>query len=89
VGVTVFFIDAGIDTGSRILLSEQVDISGYRSINQAKRYLFDLDQVFLRKALLLLNEGKPSFRQNDGTGRRYFVMSKLFESVVERLLRQS
>src|SRR4029078_809624 len=27
VGVTVFFIDTGIDTGSRILLSEEVDIS--------------------------------------------------------------
>ncbi|HJP93658.1 MAG TPA: formyltransferase family protein [Pyrinomonadaceae bacterium] len=89
VGVTVFFIDSGIDTGSQILLSERVDISRYRSIAEAKRYLFELDQVFLRKALVLLSEGKPSFRQNDGTGRRYFVMSKLFESVVERLVQGS
>src|SRR6476619_7317473 len=39
VGVTVFFIDAGIDTGSRILLSEEIDISSCRSVIEAKQYL--------------------------------------------------
>lgn len=85
VGITVFFIDAGIDTGARILLSEQVDISSCRSITEAKQYLFSLDQVFFRKALALLSDSKPTFQVNDGSGRRYFVMSKLFEGVVERL----
>ena len=85
VGITVFFIDAGIDTGSRILLSEQVDISSSRSVTDAKQYLFSLDQVFFSKALALLSEGKPTFRPNDGSGRRYFVMSKLFDAVVEQL----
>lgn len=85
VGVTVFFIDTGIDTGSRILVSEQVDISSCRSVTEAKQYLFSLDQVFFRKALALLSDSKPRFRLNDGSGRRYFVMSKLFEGVVERL----
>jgi Formyl transferase len=86
VGITVFFIDAGIDTGSRILLSEEVDISGCRSITEAKQYLFDLDKVFFPRALALLGENTPSFRLNDGSGRRYFVMSKLFQDVVDRLL---
>lgn len=85
VGITIFFIDSGIDTGARILLSEQVDISSYRSISEAKQYLFSLDQVFFRKALTLLRDSKPTFQLNDGSGRRYFVMSKLFEGVVERL----
>ena len=85
VGITVFFIDAGIDTGARILLSEQVDISSRKSIAEAKQYLFSLDQVFFRKALALLSDGKPAFQVNDGSGRRYFVMSKLFEGVVEQL----
>ena len=40
VGVTVFFIDTGIDTGSRILLSEQIDISSFQSVAEAKQYLF-------------------------------------------------
>jgi methionyl-tRNA formyltransferase len=87
VGVTVFFIDTGIDTGSRILLTEQVDISGCRSVAEAKQHLFSLDRVFFRKAVALLNESHPAFQLNDASGRRYFVMSKLFEGVVERLLR--
>ena len=85
VGITVFFIDAGIDTGARILISEQVDISSCGSISEAKQYLFSLDQVFFRKALALLSDNKPTFQLNDESGRRYFVMSKLFEGVVERL----
>ena len=86
VGITVFFIDTGIDTGSRILMSEEVDISGCKSVSEAKEYLFNLDQIFFRKALRLLSDGKLSFQLNDGTGPRYFVMSKLFQGVVDRLL---
>ncbi len=86
VGVTVFFIDTGIDTGSRILISEQVDISSFQSVAEAKQYLFSLDKVFFRRAVSLL-EGEAEFQLNDGSGRRYFVMSELFSSVVEQLLR--
>lgn len=86
VGVTVFFIDTGIDTGARILFSEQVDISNYRSVTEAKQYLFSLDKVFFRRALDLISDGDQEFQLNDGSGRRYFVMSKLFTGVVEQLL---
>ena len=89
VGVTVFFIDTGIDTGARILMSEEVDISGCKSVTEAKEYLFNLDQVFFRKALTLLTKGEPSFQLNDGTGSRYFVMSKLFQGVVDQLLQSN
>jgi methionyl-tRNA formyltransferase len=87
VGITVFFIDKGIDTGSRIVLSEKVDVSGYSSIIEAKQYLFGLDKVFFPKALALIDDREPTFQLNDGSGKRYFVMSKLFEGVVEQLLR--
>jgi methionyl-tRNA formyltransferase len=86
VGVTVFFIDIGIDTGARILISEEVDISGCKSVAEAKAYLFDLDKVFFRRALALLRDSEPSFRLNDGSGPRYFVMSRLFQEVVDQLL---
>lgn len=86
VGITVFFIDTGIDTGARILLSEEVDISGCKSVTEAKAHLFDLDKVFFRRALALLSDSELSFRLNDASGRRYFVMSKLFQEVVDRLL---
>ena len=85
VGITVFFIDTGIDTGARILLSEEVDITGCTSVTEAKEYLFNLDQKFFRKALTLLADSNPSFQLNDGSGPRYFVMSKLFQEVVELL----
>lgn len=86
VGVTVFFIDSGIDTGARILLSEKVEICGLKSVTEAKEYLFNLDREFFRRALKLLTSRKPTFQLNDGTGRRYFVMSNLFQRVVEELL---
>ena len=86
VGITVFFVDKGIDTGSRILLSEEVDVSRFNLITEAKQYLFSLDQVYFPKALALINDSAPTFQLNDGSGKRYFVMSKLFESVVEQLL---
>jgi methionyl-tRNA formyltransferase len=86
VGITVFFIDTGIDTGARLLISEEVDISACKSVAEAKEYLFNLDRVFFRKALELLADGEPLFQRNEATGRRYFVMSKLFQGVVDRLL---
>jgi folate-dependent phosphoribosylglycinamide formyltransferase PurN len=86
VGVTVFFIDEGIDTGERIIVSEEVEVSNFKTINKAKEYLFDLDGSFFRKALILLGSEKPSYQVNDGSGRRYYVMSKLFQGVVEELL---
>lgn len=86
VGITVFFIDTGIDTGARILVSEEVDISSCKTVSEAKEYLFNLDQVFFPKALALLSDRQPSFLLNDGSGRRYFVMSRLFQGVVEQLL---
>jgi methionyl-tRNA formyltransferase len=86
VGVTVFFIDTGIDTGARIVLSEEIDISHCRSVTEAKQYLFSLDKAFFPRALALLSERDQAFQLNDGAGRRYFVMSKLFTEVAEQLL---
>jgi methionyl-tRNA formyltransferase len=86
VGISVFFIDTGIDTGARILLRELVDISGCKTVTEAKEYLFNLDQVFFPKALALLADDKPAFQLNDGTGPRYYVMSQLFHGVVNQVL---
>jgi len=90
-GISVFFLDEGIDTGKRIVLSETVDVSHCRNVAEAKQYLFDLDATFYRRALALLQQ-QPAFRSNDGSGRRYYVMSKLFQEVAQEnleLLRRS
>jgi methionyl-tRNA formyltransferase len=84
-GVTVFFIDEGIDTGERIVVSEKVDVSHCESVAAAKQYLFGLAGSFYRKALVKLMAGE-AVQSNDGSGRRYYVMSKLFSGVVEGLL---
>ncbi len=86
VGVTVFFIDAGIDTGTRILMSEEVDVSQCKSIAEAKQYLFSLDAVFYRRAVELLYDGTGDCHVNDGSGRRYYIMSRLFHDVAENVL---
>lgn len=86
VGISVFFIDTGIDTGSRIVVSEEVDISKFKSISDAKRHLFDLDATFFRKALMSLGSENPVYGVNDGSGRRHYVMSKLFQGVVQSLI---
>jgi methionyl-tRNA formyltransferase len=86
VGITVFFVDSGIDTGNRIVLTEAVDISHCKSIGEAKQYLFDLDAVFFRRALQLLQSKEFHYQSNVGSGRRYYVMSKLFQGVVQSLI---
>lgn len=86
VGVTVFFIDSGIDTGERIVISEVVDISNCKTIEEAKQQLFDTDARFLRRAVELLQSDEFRFSHNDGSGHRYYVMSKLFRGVVQRLI---
>lgn len=86
VGVTVFFIDTGIDTGERIVVSEEVDVSHCKSIAEAKQRLFDLDAVYFRRALELLRTENVQYGFNDGSGRRHYVMSRLFQGVVQNLL---
>ena len=86
VGVTVFFIDSGIDTGRRIVLREEVDVSRCKSVAEARQYLFDLDAPFFRRALERLRLENPEYEMNDGNGRRYYVMSKLFQGVVQKII---
>jgi len=86
VGITVFFIDTGIDTGERIVVSEEVDVSHCKSISEAKQHLFDLDAVYFRRALELLKSENFKYGLNDGPGRRHYVMSRLFQAVVQNLL---
>ena len=86
VGISVFFIDAGIDTGEQIIIKEQVDISHCTSVSEAKEFLFNLDAAFFRKALEALTVDPSAFELNDGSGHRYYVMSTLFRDVVQESL---
>ncbi len=86
-GITVFFIDGGIDTGEKIVLWEQVDVWHTRSTAQAKQFLFAQDVLLFRKALERLQSPAFQFETNNiGSGRRYYVMSNLFSEVIDNLL---
>jgi hypothetical protein len=82
-GITVFYIDEGIDTGREIIIREEVSVTDCRSIKQAKEKLFSLDGVFYAKAVVSEIEGKPH-QINDGSGPRFYVMSKTLLEFVER-----
>jgi formyl transferase-like protein len=85
-GVTVFFVDEGIDTGSPIVLRKEVGVRRFPDVRSAKAHLFSLDAGLFSEALDLL--GRPGFAPvpNVGSGRRYYVMSRLFTGVVDSIL---
>jgi hypothetical protein len=86
-GVTVFFIDPGIDTGARIVLREFIPSNGWRSVRALKNMLFRCDARLYRKALEALMSAEFSLESNDiSKGLRYYVMSRLFTKVVNKIL---
>jgi len=87
-GVSVFFIDAGIDTGERIVLSREIDVSGFDSIREAKSHLFSHDAECFKTAIQNLQCKDFQFETNDGSGARYYVISDLFHSVADNLLKE-
>jgi hypothetical protein len=86
-GVTVFFIDSGIDTGSRIVLREFIPSNGWKTVGTLKNMLFGCDARLYRKALEALMQPGIQFEINDILkGRRYYVMSKMFNQIVNEIL---
>lgn len=86
-GVTVFFIDSGIDTGARIVLREFIPTKAWKSVRPLKNMLFGCDARLYRKALEVLMQPGVQFESNDiSKGRRYYVMSKMLIHVVDEIL---
>lgn len=88
-GVSVFFIDAGIDTGEEIVFSREIDVSGFKSIKEAKSHLFSHDAECFKTAIRTLEAKDFQFKTNDGSGARYYVISDLFHSVAGDLLKEN
>jgi methionyl-tRNA formyltransferase len=86
-GITVFFVDSGIDTGPRIVLRREVNVSECPGVVEAKRYLFSLDGDMFADALMRLQgNATPATRQAVTDGTRWYVMSSLFTNVASALL---
>jgi methionyl-tRNA formyltransferase len=86
-GVTVFFIDTGIDTGERIVIREERSVSHCNSIAEAKEYLFGLDAELFARAVEMVDDPTFEYEKNEG-GRRYYVMSKLLTDAANEILTQ-
>jgi hypothetical protein len=86
-GITVFFIDSGIDTGRRIVLREFIPSDRWNDAGALKNMLFGCDARLYRKALEALMRPGVQFESNDILkGRRYYVMSNLFTQTVNEIL---
>jgi Formyl transferase len=86
-GITVFFIDSGIDTGPRIVLREVIPAKGRTSVQALKAELFGSDARLYRQALeALLSEGFQCQYNDVSQGKRYYVMSSLLTEVVDTML---
>jgi len=87
-GVTVFFIDSGIDTGARIVLREFIPSNGWKCARPFKNMLFGCDARLYRKALEALMQPGVQFERNDIlNGKRFYVMSKMFIHTLDKILR--
>jgi Formyl transferase len=86
-GTTVFFIDGGIDTGSRIVAFFPVAAFPGKTLASAKRHLFSLAPRMYRAAIDLVGQGAPMQVNDTSQGKRYYVMSGLFLRAVENAFR--
>ncbi|MBI4492009.1 MAG: hypothetical protein HY690_04380 [Chloroflexi bacterium] len=87
-GITTFFVDEGIDTGEHIVQREVVDVRGLHDLAAAKQHLRSLADDMYASAVGALQSPSYGPLRNDGSGRRYYVMSELFREVVEEIMRQ-
>jgi hypothetical protein len=86
-GVTCFFIDAGIDTGSRIVLFSPQKVD--KDLNISKNKLFQLDVFIYKTAIDLINSGCQFTPNNISLGLRYYVMSNLFKSALNDCMKDN
>jgi folate-dependent phosphoribosylglycinamide formyltransferase PurN len=85
-GVTVFFVDEGVDTGPRIVLRREVPVWG-PGIPEAKAKLWQVARSMYGEAIerILADEALQAV-QPPHEGTRFYVMSDLFLEVVSELL---
>lgn len=86
VGISVHFVDPGVDTGD-VLLRERIDVSDCRSIREMRVRLRNLQHRALARCARLVSEGKISpFRQSKSGGKQYYEMHAKLRAIVEHRL---
>ena len=82
---TVHRIDAGIDTGP-ILLERQLDLSGARSVQEARDIAFEQVARLVAPAVVAHARGEIEERRQPGEGRRWYVMHPYLRAQLDRRL---
>lgn len=82
-GVTVFFIDTGIDTGPEIVLWESVSVGNTPDLDEAKRRLFSRDLELYRMAVEKIQAGEATTPNRVSEGVRFYEMSSLFRTALQ------
>jgi methionyl-tRNA formyltransferase len=86
-GVTIHFIDLGIDTGD-ILLRRELTVSPTDTIKSLRAAATRASADALAEAVRRLGEGSETRTPQSRKGKQYFVMHARLKRVVEERLRQ-
>jgi folate-dependent phosphoribosylglycinamide formyltransferase PurN len=88
-GATVFFIDARIDTGERMVVWRPAPIALPATVEQLRQGLFDSDGANYAAALAAMRQPSFAFARNEvAQGRRFYVMSSLLRELAQFALKQ-
>jgi hypothetical protein len=82
-GITVFFIDEGIDTGRRVILYEPISIDGFVDLDAAKQHLLSQDARLYRQAVDRIATGEPTLENDPACGLRFYEMSGLLRRAIQ------
>lgn len=83
IGVTLYFIDRGIDTGD-ILMFEEINIERGDTIASLRADTKNINVSLMAEAIKLLKEGKAIRRQQKKEeGKQYFVMHDRLRKIIK------
>lgn len=89
IGVTIHFIDAGIDTGD-ILLQKNIPIDSGDTIASLRAKSIPISVEGFAEVIEKLAEGSMQpIKQTEGEGKQYFVMHRRVKDFTEKQLQES
>lgn len=87
IGVTIYFIDSGIDTGD-IVLFKEISVEKNDTIDSLRAKSSVLSVELMSEAILLLKQGKlKRIPQLASEGKQYFVMHPRLRRIAEKKIK--
>ena len=86
VGITVFFIDEGIDTGKRIILQRKYDVSMFGQLRDIKKFIYSEKDRLYSSALVKLIKDENYFITKKGKFKLYSCMPEWLRDKVKYMV---